>query len=113
MLLQDHPRKGPFSCIPARSCMILRDLAGMQEKGPFLEDLARAFLLAWKSACSIPYSRKFLEGKIFGNLLFTNTLEINFWKPYKISDFPKKADDKHVETVEAVFYRTKLLYYGI
>ena len=49
MLLHDLPRKGPFSCIPARSCEILQDLArfcgNAREKNPFLKDLARAFLL--------------------------------------------------------------------
>ena len=34
----------------------------------------------------IPYSGKFSEGKIFGNLPFTNTSEINFWKPSVISN---------------------------
>ena len=34
----------------------------------------------------LPYSGKFLEGKIFGNLPFTNTSEINFRKPCAISN---------------------------
>ena len=39
---------------------------------------------------SIPYSGKFSEGKIFGNLPFTNTSEINFRKPSAISNLSVK-----------------------
>ena len=43
MLLQDLTRKDPFSCIPARSCKILQDLAGsceiMQESCTNLEEI--------------------------------------------------------------------------
>ena len=36
--------------------------------------------------CKLPYSGKFSEGKNFGNLPFTNISEINFRKPYTISN---------------------------
>jgi len=49
----------------------------------------------------LPYSGKFLEGKIFGNSPFINISEINFQKPCKISDFSKTAD-KRMKTVTAV-----------
>ena len=74
MLLQDLPRKGPFSCIPARSCEILWDFARIlqesysmiparflqnptrsnrnaRKKDLSLEDLARAFY--WAVTCTV------------------------------------------------------------
>ena len=39
----------------------------------------------------LPYSGKFSEGKIFGNLPFTSISEINFWKRCIISNFSKRT----------------------
>ena len=44
----------------------------------------------------IPYSGKFSEGKIFGNLPFINISEINFRKPSDISNIRTKNIRKYI-----------------
>ena len=56
-LLKDLTRKGPFSCMPARSCKILQDLAGFcrnlaQNSCKIVQDLARSCRQARKRTFS-------------------------------------------------------------